>query len=170
MRRIFLSILVAAILVVGGLVGYLYGYEGGLDVAIKDSVGPWAHVTVTFSEIAAHRNGKAADEGWDNVTMTQRSIDLASFVNVSALMASARFGPGSYTELRIDVIAAQGQMANGTSVTFTVPSGEVKTATPFEIRSGATTTLTVDIDLSRSIVVNGTGWIFTPVLGQVTVG
>ena len=60
-------------------------------------------------------------------------------------------------------------MVNGTSVVFTVPSGEVKTTTPFEIRSGASTTLTVDIDLSRSIVANGQGWFFTPVLGQVTV-
>jgi hypothetical protein len=126
-------------------------------------------VTVTFTQIAAHQSGKAADQGWVEVTLTQRSIDLASLVNVSALMASARLGPGKYTELRIDVISAQGQMLNGTPVVFTVPSGEVKTTTPFEIRSGATTTLTVDIDLSRSIVANGQGWIFTPVLGQVTV-
>jgi hypothetical protein len=169
MRRIFLSIAVAAVVVLGGLAGYVFVYQGSLNVAVRDSVGVWSHVTVTFTQIAAHQSGKAADQGWVEVTLTQRSIDLASLVNVSALMASARLGPGKYTELRIDVISAQGQMLNGTPVVFTVPSGEVKTTTPFEIRSGATTTLTVDIDLSRSIVANGQGWIFTPVLGQVTV-
>jgi len=44
----------------------------------------------------------------------------------------------------------------------------VKAVTPFEIRSGATTRLTVDVDLVRSIVMNGTGWTFTPVIGQIT--
>jgi hypothetical protein len=169
MRRIFLTILAAAIVVLGGLAGYLFAYEGGLNVAVKDSAGIWSRVDVTFTHIAAHQSGKAADQGWDEVTLTRTTVDLASLVNVSALMASARFGPGKYTELRIDVISATGQMLNGTSVTFTVPSGEVKTATPFEIRSGITTTVTVDIDLSRSIVATGNGWTFTPVLGQVTV-
>ncbi len=169
MRRIFLSVAIAAIVVLGGLASYVFIYQGALNVAVKDSVGVWSHVTVTFTQVAAHQSGKAADQGWDQVTLTQRSIDLASFVNVSTLLASARLGPGKYTELRIDVVSAEGQMVNGTSVVFSVPSGEVKTATPFEIRSGASATLTVDIDLSRSIVANGQGWVFTPVLGHVTV-
>jgi len=45
----------------------------------------------------------------------------------------------------------------------------VKAVTPFEVRSGTTTRLTVDINLARSIVANGSGWTFTPVLGQITV-
>ena len=66
------------------------------------------------------------------------------------------------------VIAATGKMLDGTTVVFSVPSGDVKAVTPFEIRSGATTTLTVDIDLAKSIVANGSGWTFTPVLGQIS--
>src|SRR5437773_353323 len=65
------------------------------------------------------------------------------------------------------VIAATGRMLDGTNVVFSVPSGDVKAVTPFQIRSGAATRLTVDVDLARSIVANGSGWTFTPVIGQI---
>jgi len=170
MRRALLALALAAAVAIAGVAAYVYMYEGSLDLAVQDDSGAWAHVWVTFTQVWVHEAGKSEDVGWHNLTVTQTSIDLgASLVNVSELLASARVGPGKYTEIRLVVIAATGKMLDGTTVVFSVPSGDVKAVTPFEIRSGTTTRLTVDINLARSIVANGSGWTFTPVLGQITV-
>ncbi len=168
MRRALIAVAIAATVAIAGIAAYVYVYQGSINVAVRDASGAWSHVWVTFTQVWVHEDGKAEDVGWHNLTVAQASIDLASLVNVSELLASARVGPGKYTEIRILVIAATGQLTDGTNVVFSVPSGDVKAVTPFEIRSGATTTLTVDIDLARSIVMNGTGWTFTPVLGQIS--
>ena len=170
MRRALLALALAAAVAIAGVAAYVYMYEGSLDLAVQDDSGAWAHVWVTFTQVWVHEAGKSEEVGWHNLTVTQTSIDLgASLVNVSELLASARVGPGKYTEIRLVVIAATGKMLDGTTVVFSVPSGDVKAVTPFEIRSGTTTRLTVDINLARSIVANGSGWTFTPVLGQITV-
>jgi len=169
MRRALLALVLAAAVAIAGVASYVYMYEGSLDVAVQDDSGAWAHVWVTFTQVWVHEAGKSEDVGWHNLTVAQASIDLASLVNVSELLASARVGPGKYTEIRLVVIAATGKMLDGTTVVFSVPSGDAKAVTPFEVRSGTTTRLTVDINLARSIVANGSGWTFTPVLGQITV-
>src|SRR6266508_4458570 len=158
MRRALIALVLAAALVLGGFAAYVYLYEGELDVRVMDAVGDWAH-----------EDGNADDVGWHNVSLARTTVDLVSLVNISELLANARFAPGKYTQIRIVVSSATGQLANGTTVTFSVPSGELKTTTTFEIRSGSTTTLTVDIDLSRSIVMASGTWTFTPVLGHITV-
>ncbi len=168
MRRALIALVVAAAVAIAGVAAYVYAYEGSLNVAVRDASGAWSHVYVTFTQVWVHEAGKSEDVGWHNLTVAQSSIDLASLVNVSELLASARVGPGKYTEIRLVVIAATGQLLDGTNVVFSVPSGDVKAVTPFEIRSGATTRLTVDVDLTRSIVMNGSGWTFTPVIGQIT--
>ncbi len=157
MRRALIALVVAAAVAIAGVAAYVYAYEGSLNVAVRDASGAWSHVYVTFTQVWVHEAGKSEDVGY-----------LASLVNVSELLASARVGPGKYTEIRLVVIAATGQLLDGTNVVFSVPSGDVKAVTPFEIRSGATTRLTVDVDLTRSIVMNGSGWTFTPVIGQIT--
>src|SRR5712692_2929248 len=168
MRRALIALALAAAVVTAGVAADVYMYEGSLEVAVQDDSGACAHVWVTFTQVWVHEAGKSEDVGWHNLTVVQSSIDLASLVNVSELLANARIGPGKYTEIRLVVIAATGRMLDGTNVVFSVPSGDVKAVTPFEIRSGATTRLTVDVNLARSIVMNGTGWTFTPVIGQIT--
>src|SRR2546428_389183 len=168
MRRALLALVLAAAVAIAGVASYVYMYEGSLDVAVQDDSGAWAHVWVTFTQVWVHEAGKSEEVGWHNLTVAQASIDLASLVTVSQLLPSARAEPGQYTETRLPVVAATGRMLDGTNVVFSVPSGDVKAVTPFEIRSGATTRLTVDVDLVRSIVMNGTGWTFTPVIGQIT--
>ena len=169
MRRALLALALAAAVAIAGVAAYVYMYEGSVEVAVQDDSGAWAHVWLTFTQVWVHEAGKSEDVGWHNLTVTQASIDLASLVNVSELLASARVGPGKYTEIRLVVIAATGEMLDGTTVVFSVPSGDVKAVTPFDIRSGTSTRLTVEINLARSIVANGSGWTFTPVLGQITV-
>ncbi len=143
---------------------------GTLDVSIQDAPATnWSHVYVTFDQIEVHPADGANASDWQTVNLTQRTVDLESLRSVSALVGTSTLKAGTYTQLRIDVISAQGVMTNGTKVNFTVPSGELKTADAFNITTGQTTSLTIELDLSRSIVQAGTTWIFTPVLGSVQI-
>ncbi len=60
-----------------------------------------------------------------------------------------------------------GIQADGTTVTFKIPSAELKTVQPFTVTSGMTTVLTLRVDLARSIVLHGSAANFTPVLGAI---
>lgn len=157
-------------LLFGGAAGYFYAYEGGLNVYIRDATGPWAHVYVTFSEVRVHEAGKGNDSGWDPIRLQKTTVDLASLTSVSDLLAIDRLRPGKYTDIRIVVASASGQLSMGETVNITVSSGELKINHPFEISSARTTSLTVEIDLSRSIGQNGTAYVFTPVVGSVITG
>ncbi len=169
MRTVF-AVLVVAGSLLGGAAGYFYIYQGGLTVYVRDATGPWAHVYVTFSDVQVHEAGKGNNSGWDTVRMQTKTVDLASLTTVSDLLAIDRLNPGKYTDIRIVVASASGQLSTGQAVNLTVPSGELKINHPFEISSARTTTLTVEIDLSRSIGQNGTGYVFTPVVGSVITG
>lgn len=175
------ALALAALLAVAGVAGYALvsrgtgspsstpGSVGTLDVSIQDApAANFSDVYVTFDQIAVHAAGGNASE-WKTVNLTERTIDLASVKTVPQLLGSSSLAVGAYTQLRIMVKSAQGVMTNGTKVDFTVPSGELKTADPFNITLGQTTSLTIDINLARSIVHAGSMWIFTPVLGSVQV-
>ena len=122
MRRALIALALVAAVAIAGVAAYVYMYESSLNVAVTDDSGPWAHVWVTFTQVWVHEAGKSEDVGWHNLTVAQSSIDLASLVNVSELLASARVGPGKYTEIRLVVIAATGKMLDGTTVVFSVPT------------------------------------------------
>ncbi len=170
MRIALLFVAILALGAIAGLGAYYYLYQGSLEVYVRDATGPWAHVVVTFSEVKVHETGAAVDAGWHEVGLRGGTVDLATLVGTSDILASDRLGPGNYTDIRIIVTAASGQMTDGTPVTFTVPSGELTANHPFRVTSGGTARLTVDIDLSQSIVHIGNGYIFKPVLGAITGG
>src|SRR5438128_10636530 len=102
MRRVLLALALAAVVAIAGVAAYVYMYEGSLDVAVQDDSGAWAHVWLTFTQVWVHEAGKSEDVAWHNRTVTQTSIDLASLVNVSELLANARRGPGTYMGIRQD--------------------------------------------------------------------
>src|SRR5713226_7105127 len=89
MRRALIALVIAAAVAIAGVAAYVYMYEGSIDVAVKDDSGAWAHVWLTFTQVWVHEAGKSEDVGWHNLTVAQSSIDLASLVNVSELLASA---------------------------------------------------------------------------------
>src|SRR5207247_11135255 len=103
MRRALLALALAVAVAIAGVAAYVYMYEGSLDVAVQDDSGAWAHVWVTFTQVCVHEAGTSDEVGWHNLTVTQPSVDLASLVNVSELLASARAGPGKYTAIRLMV-------------------------------------------------------------------
>src|SRR3989442_4314891 len=126
MRRALLALALAVAVAIAGVAAYVYMYEGKLDVAVQDDSGAWADVWVTFTQVWVHEAGKSEEVGWHNLTVTQTSIDLASLVNVSEVLASARVGPGKYPEIRLVVIAATGKMLVGRPCVLMCPSWDVK--------------------------------------------
>ncbi len=142
--------------------------KGTVQVYMGDSVGQWAHVNVTFDTVQIHKANGTNNSGWVSLSIKNGTLDLAQLVNISALLGQGKVAVGKYTQLRIDVKSATGVMTNGTNVTFTVPSGELKTTKPFNVVSGGTTKISVDIDLEHSIVFANGKWMFKPVLGHVT--
>src|SRR5438128_11111859 len=125
MRRALIAFVVAAAVAIAGVAAYVYMYEGSIDVAVRDASGAWSHVYVTFTQVWVHEAGKSEDMGWHNLTVAQSSIDLASVVNVSKLLASARVGPGEYKDTGLAVIAGTGQRHEGPNAVFSLPSGGV---------------------------------------------
>lgn len=191
-----LALTLAALVAVAGVASYAFvtqsavptgsagdaGTVGTLNVLMQDApASNWSHVYVTYSVLQVHMaatGNETPDNGsmsasadiageWSNVSLVQRTIDLASTTSVASLLGSATLKTGMYTQIRLVVQSVQGVMTNGTTVNFVVPSGELKTADGFNITVGQTTSLTIQIDLSRSIVQAGNTWIFTPVLGSV---
>ncbi len=158
----------AAVLVVGGVAAYAFLYEGTVNLRVQDDVGIWAHVYVNFTGVYIHQAG-AGNDSWTPLTTAAGKVDLASLTNTSQLLASLKIGPGHYTQLRIDVGSAYGILsAGGPAMTLSVPSGVLKTNEQFDVVSGKTTTLTADISLDH-IVQTAAGWVFTPVIGDVSV-
>jgi hypothetical protein len=165
--------IVAILIVISAVGAYAVqtsGKKGTVQVYVKDAVGPWAHVNVTFNTLQIHRADATNTSGWTTLSIHNGTLDLVQFVNISALLGDGKVASGNYTQLRVDVVNVTGVMTNGTEVNFTVPSGQLKTTNPFSVVAGGTTRLTIDIDLEHSITnANGT-WIFKPVLGSVTEG
>ncbi len=169
-----MALVVVVIVVVSAAGAFLLvsQQKGKVSVYVKDAPvsATWAHVNVTFSMVQIHASNASGTSGWINLTISTSTIDLATLVNVSKLLASASVKPGNYTQIRLVVTNVTGVMVNGTKVNFTVPSGELKTTHPFNVTGGSTTKLTLDVDLSKSIVHADGKWIFKPVLGAITQG
>lgn len=160
---IMVIVLMAAL--VAGLVLSRPSDKGALSIYVKDDPAVWSHVNVTFSEVQVHSAQENAS--WTALGIRNGTIDLAVLTNASELLASAELPTGKYTQIRLVVTSATGVMANGTEVTFDIPSGELKTTHPFEIVAGGKQAFTLEIDLDQSITNDGSGWKFRPVLGSI---
>jgi hypothetical protein len=168
--RVAIVIILGVILIAAGVSFYLSSTATGtLAVQVHDAPSTWSNLTVTFSEVAVHRADAANDSGWIVLRLAVTQIDLLAPGNLSHLLALDRVAPGTYTQLRIVVTAVRGVLSGGPAVTLSVPDGLLKTAIPFVLRGGRTTTLNVDLDLGRSIHEANGIWIFSPVVGQVIV-
>ncbi len=167
-----IAVIIVAIALIAVVVGAILISQpatGTVSIYVKDDEIAWKHVNVTFSEVQIHR-ASDNNSGWQTLSIKEGAIDLVALTNVSKLLASSSVPPGEYTQIRFVVDTVTGVMLDGSNVTFTVPSGELKTTHPFNLTAGSTEKLTLEIDLQRSIVHNATGWIFKPVLGAVIRG
>jgi uncharacterized protein DUF4382 len=160
---------VALVAGLSGVAGYLFLYEGSVAVYVKDAPGVWSHVNVTFSMVEIHRSGMG-NATWESLTLGTRTVDLVALTNLTALIGSGRLGPGHYEQIRIMVISASAVDITGKTWTVNVTNGDLKIVQQFDLRSNAQTNIVLDIDLTASIRWTGSAYVFTPVIGSVTVG
>lgn len=169
-RRVLAVWVLGAALVAAGTAAYLtFPASGTLVIQVRDALGSFSHLYVTFSEVRVHPAGGANDSVWQRVNLSVSTIDFAALGNLTKVLGMDRLPAGTYTQLRIVVSAASGTLVGGASVPLLVPDGIVKTTTPFDLARGGTTTVTLDFDLARSVVWSGGTWTFKPVLGPVVV-
>ena len=155
------------------------GGAGTLNLRITDSpYGSAKAVLVTFSEVAAQRNGD-----WTRLPFpgggSTRTCDLKKLQNSAQdLLGSASATPGTYTMVRLNVQSAKIFFDNsavsatpcapsiaepaGASSVLALSSGEVRVDGSFNLTSTAPLTVLVDFDGEASITQNGSAYTMTP--------
>jgi hypothetical protein len=130
-------------------------------------------VLITFSEVAAHRDGN-----WTRLPFagggSTRTCDLKKLQNANEdVLGTGGLNPGSYTMIRLVVQSATIYFDNaavsstpcaasiaapaGASSSLTIPSGEVRLNGTFTLTAGAATTVLLDYDGESSINDLGNG-------------
>src|SRR5207245_4969864 len=104
-----------------------------------------------------------------HLPLASPNIDFVALADLTRLLALDRTPAGKYTQLRLIVNSVNGVLNDGTPVTFVVPSGELKTTTPFDVPGSGSVRITLDFDLASSIHSAGGKWIFRPVLGSIQI-
>ena len=131
----------------------------------------FSHINVTFSEIKLHRaNGN--DSGWIVISTEPKTVDLIylHINNLTEQLGIKEIEIGNYTKLWIVVENATGVLKEtGETITFDVPSGDLKIQHLFDLREG-NNTITVDIDLNNSVLaVHGKVYKLLPVISGLNV-
>lgn len=157
-----------------------------LNLRITDSpYGSAKAVLVTFSEVAAHRDGDWLKLPFADGAAT-RTCDLKKLQNSAQdVLGTGALKPGQYTMIRLVVssakiffdasatsptpCAASIPEPAGASAAFTIPSGEVKLNGVFTLTAAAATTILVDFDGESSIHQAGSGYVMNPVVRLVSV-
>ena len=161
------------------------GGSGTFNLRITDSpYGSAKAVLVTFSEVAAHRNGD-----WTRLPFpggSTRTCDLKKLQNnAQDLLGGGEISPGTYTMVRLVVQSAKIYFDNsaqsgtpcapsiaepaGASSVLTIPSGEVRLNGSFGLTSSSPTTVLLDFDGESSIHQNGSNYTMQPVIRIVSI-
>jgi hypothetical protein len=138
---------------------------GSVSVLVTDdALDSFDSLNITFSQVALHRADEGNDSGWTTLNFGNRTIDLTHLSdNITSQVGFDRVAAGKYTQLRIIVGSAVGTLKTGAQVTVSVPSGELKTSTPFELKSGGSATIVLHINVHEA----GGGYTLQPSLGSV---
>jgi len=167
-RTVF-AMAVTGLLLIAGFAFLGSVTSGTLYVYVRDAPVEWRQLNVVFSDIQVHRADAGNDSGWIHLPLSSTNIDFVALANLTRLLALDRAPAGKYTQLRLVVNSVDGVLNDGTPVTFVVPSGELKTTTPFEVPGSGSVRITLDFDLASSIHSAGGEWIFRPVLGSIQI-
>lgn len=149
---------------------FLNNQTGTVSLLITDDViDQFESLNITFNEVALHREGggndsDANDSGWIRIKLDNRTIDLTNLTdNITSQVGFDRVSAGKYTQLRIIVGSAVGVLKTGENVTVRVPSGELKTHTPFDLKAGGTATIVLRLNVHQA----GGDYMLQPSLGSV---
>jgi hypothetical protein len=159
-----------------------------LNVRLTDSpYGSAKAVLVTFSEVAAHRDGDWTRVPFADSSASTRTCDLKKLQNSAQdVLGTGTLAPGQYTMLRVQVRSAKIYFDNsavsaapcatsipepaGASAALPISSGEVRLNGVFTLAAGASTNMLLDFDGESSIRDMGNGnYSMTPVVRVVSV-
>jgi hypothetical protein len=144
--------LVLVVVVVGGIVGFLFYAPSNVQISIRDppqqSYDPSIQaIYVTFTSIDIHTANAASDSGWHTIT-TGATVNLFTVLNASKVLGKASLPAGKYTELRFNVSKVIVTLS-GVNVTYTIPSGSLKIPiTGAGAQAYGSLTVNVELDLS----------------------
>src|SRR3989441_7967441 len=151
-KRTILLALVLVLVVVGGVVGFLFYAPSNAQISIRDPPQqPYDSsvqaIYVTFTSIEVHSANAGDASGWHTIT-TSATVNLFTVLNASKVLGKASLPAGKYTELRFNVSAIIVTIT-GVNVTYTIPNGSLK----IPITGGGAQTygaLTVNVELDLS--------------------
>lgn len=93
---------------------------------------------------------------WTKISFTgSNTFDLLKVKGLDELFAAGKVAAGKYTQVRLVIAQASAGFSDNTSVTATVPSGELKFVNSFDVLDGKTTVLTFDFDAEKSVTITG---------------
>jgi hypothetical protein len=144
--------LVLVLVVVGGVVGFLFYAPSNVQISIRDPPQqPYdpsiQAIYVTFTSIDIHTANAASDSGWHTIT-TEATVNLFTVLNASKVLDKASLPAGKYTELRFNVSKVV-VTKSGVNVTYTIPSGSLKIPiTGAGAQAYGALTVNVELDLS----------------------
>src|SRR5437899_10393491 len=123
-KKIVLA-LVLVLVVVGGVVGFLFYAPSNVQISIRDPPQqPYdpsiTAIFVTFTSIDIHAANAGTDSGWHTLT-TDATVNLFTVLNASKVLGKASLPAGKYTGLRFNVSKLIVNIS-GLNVTYTMPS------------------------------------------------
>lgn len=158
-RNIVLAI-VLVLVVVGGVVGFLFYAPSNVQISIRDppqqSYDPKiTAIFVSFTSIEIHTANAGDTSGWHTIT-TSATVNLLTVLNVSKVLGKASLPAGKYTELRFNVSHVIVTIS-GVNVTFTIPSGSLKipiTGAGAQAYGALTVNVLLDLSFKNSEILN----------------
>ncbi|MDG6906495.1 MAG: DUF4382 domain-containing protein [Nitrososphaerota archaeon] len=142
-NSLLLAAIVIIIIVAAAGVFLYYGTKstGTLSLQVEDAPSNVSNLYLTVSNIELQGTGNAT------TTFKTGSVtfDLLALVSVTKMLGNDTVPVGNYTMIRFTIVSAVATVG-GSNVSMTVPSGQVKVPTQFQIASGKTTTIVLEIN------------------------
>ena len=163
-RKVAVVFVVLLIPMVAG--AYYYGYNTGtLTLLITDdAIAEFRSLNITFAEVAIHSTNALATTPWVTVKLDTTTVDLTTLShNVTETLGLGKIPAAKYTQLRIIVESAVGTLVTGEQVAVTVPGGELRTETPFEMEPMGELTILVRLLVNHV----GSTYQLQPALGSI---
>ena len=129
---------VLVILMIGGVVGYLFYHDyaqGTVTLSITDPPGSGngnsqhynssiLHVYITFTEVDLHLGGFGSQNstGWLTIDGKTTTVDMISVLSTSETLATKNLPTGTYDQLRFPISNAIVTFSNIGNVTYSIPS------------------------------------------------
>src|SRR5256712_3188592 len=165
-KKIVLA-LVLVLVVVGGVVGFLFYAPSNVQISIRDPPQqPYdssiTAIFVTFTSIDIHAANAGSDSGWHTIT-TGATVNLFTVLNVSKVLGKASLPAGKYTELRFNVSKVVVTI-NGVNGTYTIPSLKIPiTGAGAQAYGALTVNVELDLSFKTSEILNNPTLTLNPV-------